>query len=281
MNATNSLAVPNGDSFMTNPSKYVERQSYSAGNRRAPARFHPSGGSLSRPEICGVIAEARHQGRNALDEFFGKKILAAYGIDVPRSARIVGPEQLDDVLHDLTPPLVLKVISPDILHKSDAGGVRLNLANIDAVRVAMDNMRERVSSQSYRIEGYLLEEMMPIGHDVVIGGIRDPSFGPLVMFGLGGIFVEVLRDVSFRICPIARVDAAEMIHELRGAPILAGARGGIAVPESMLIDALMAVGGEDGLLLGLADELMEVDINPFIVSNTRAVAVDARFVLTK
>ena len=266
---------------MTEPRVHLEEHFTLTGNGSEGARPGIASGSLSRADISAAMAQARQQNRKALDEFLGKRILAAYGIDVPRSVRIEGPEQLNHAFRDLSAPLVLKVISPDILHKSDVGGVCLDLKDLGAVRKAMDSMGENARSHGYRIEGYLLEEMIPSGHAVVIGGIRDPSFGQLVMFGLGGIFVEVLRDVSFRICPITRRDAAEMIHELRGAPILAGARGGIAVRESILIDALMAVGGKDGLLLELGDQLMELDINPVIVSTTRAVAVDARFVLVK
>ena len=266
---------------MTEPSVYLEKHIDLTGNNSEGARLGISSESVNRADISAVMTQARQQNRKALDEFLGKRILAAYGIDVPRSVRIEGPEQLDDAFQELTAPLVLKVISPDILHKSEVGGVCLDLKDLGAVRTAMESMGENARADGYRIEGYLLEEMIRSGHAVVIGGIRDPSFGQLVMFGLGGVFVEVLRDVSFRICPIARRDAAEMIHELRGAPILAGARGGIAVRESILIDALMAVGGKDGLLLELGDQLMELDINPVIVSATRAVAVDARFVLAK
>jgi acetyl-CoA synthetase (ADP-forming) len=132
-----------------------------------------------------------------------------------------------------------------------------------------------------RLDGFLVEETAPEGHDIVIGGVRDPSFGQTVMFGLGGIFVEVLRDVSFRICPILPVDAREMIAELRGAPILSGARGGVRVDESRLEDLLVRVGGPKGLLDELADDLAEVDLNPIIVSASGAVAVDARFVLAE
>ena len=114
----------------------------------------------------------------------------------------------------------------------------------------------------------------------VIGGLRDPQFGPLVMVGLGGIFVEVLRDVSFRICPITRLDAAEMLNELKGVAILDGARGMKPVSIDAIIDVLMKVGGENGLLMQHADDVAEADINPLVVSGNGAVAVDARFILS-
>jgi acyl-CoA synthetase (NDP forming) len=131
-----------------------------------------------------------------------------------------------------------------------------------------------------RVEGWLIEEMAPAGQEIVIGGLRDPDFGPLVMVGLGGIFVEVLADVSFRICPISRLDAEEMIADLKGAAILNGARGRKPVSVDAIIDVLLKVGGEDGLLMRYGEEIKELDVNPLIVSDNGAVAVDARFILT-
>ncbi len=223
---------------------------------------------------------ARHRGRCNVDEYAAKQILSAYGVAVPRSIYVEGSDQLGQALDGITPPFVLKIVSPDILHKSDSGGVRLGLMDSDAIYVAMRQMANSASREGYRVDGFLIEETARTGHDMVVGGVRDPGFGPVLMLGLGGIFVEVLRDVAFRICPISRLDAREMVQELKGAPILAGARGNIAISEDSLIDSLMAIGGKDGLLLDLSDELAEVDINPLIVSDTGAVAVDARFILT-
>jgi acyl-CoA synthetase (NDP forming) len=133
---------------------------------------------------------------------------------------------------------------------------------------------------SARVEGWLVEEMAPAGQEMVIGGLRDPDFGPLVMVGLGGIFVEVLADVAFRICPVTRLDAEEMIDELKGAAILRGARGRRPASREAIIDVLLKVGGENGLLLQHGEHIKEADINPLIVSDAAAVAVDARFILT-
>jgi acyl-CoA synthetase (NDP forming) len=129
------------------------------------------------------------------------------------------------------------------------------------------------------VDGYLIEEMAPAGQEVVVGAVRDPDFGPMVMVGLGGIFVEVLADVAFRICPITRLDATEMLAELKGAALLDGARGRQPVARDAIIDVLLKIGGEDGLLMQYAGDFKEVDINPLIVSATGAVAVDARFIL--
>ena len=134
---------------------------------------------------------------------------------------------------------------------------------------------------SARVDGFLVEEMAPPGQEIVVGGVRDPQFGPLVMVGLGGVFVEVLADVSFRICPITRLDAEEMLDELKGAALLKGARGRKPASRAAIVDVLLKVGGEDGLLMRHAADMQEADINPLIVSETGAVAVDARFVLTQ
>jgi acyl-CoA synthetase (NDP forming) len=131
-----------------------------------------------------------------------------------------------------------------------------------------------------RIDGFLLEEMAPAGQEVVVGAVRDPQFGQLVMVGLGGIFVEVLADVSFRICPITRFDAREMLAELKGAAVLAGARGRKPASQDAIVDVLLKIGGEGGLLMVHVDDFKEADINPLIVSESGAVAVDARFVLS-
>lgn len=226
------------------------------------------------------IAQARHAGRRALDEWTAKQVLAAYGIRTPRSAKVAADgSNVAAACARLAAPYVLKLMSPDVLHKSDVGGVRLGLRDADEVASAVALMGEAAAKVTSRLDGFLLEETAPAGHDVVVGGYKDPGFGPVVMFGLGGIFVEVLRDVSFRICPLTPTDAEEMIAELRGAPLLAGARGGLVVPRSGLVELLMRMAGPQGLITELYDELVEIDINPVIVSPAGDVAVDARMVL--
>ncbi|MGA0394296.1 MAG: acetate--CoA ligase family protein, partial [Rhodospirillales bacterium] len=172
-------------------------------------------------------------------------------------------------------------MSADILHKSDAGGVKVGLQNADEVSQAIAEMAKQPEIKKADVDGYLVEEMAPPGQELVVGGLKDPQFGPLVMVGLGGIFVEVLKDVAFRICPIEEIDAREMLAELKGAPLLKGARGQKPVSEDAIIDVLMKVGGDNGLLMQLEDDIAEADINPLIVSDNGAVAVDARFILTK
>ncbi len=226
-----------------------------------------------------VISKARSENRTALDEFSGKQLLAAYGVSVPKSVVIDGADEAAAAFAKLAPPLVLKIMSPDILHKSDAGGVKLNLNSAAEAADAIRQMMNAPALRDARIDGFLLEEMAPAGQEVVVGAVRDPQFGPLVMVGLGGIFVEVLADVAFRICPITRLDAREMLAELKGAAVLKGARGRKPASHEAIVDVLLKIGGEGGLLLSHADDFREADINPLIVSETGAVAVDARFVL--
>jgi len=226
------------------------------------------------------IAAARKQRRGVLDEVAGKRLLAAFGVAVPKSLVLQSATEAGEALQALRPPLVLKIMSPDILHKSDAGGVRINLRTPEEVIEAMRVMQKQPAIRSGLIEGFLLEEMAPAGQEMVIGGLRDPQFGPLIMVGLGGIFVEVLADVSFRICPITRFDAEEMLDELRGAPLLKGARGRKPASRAAIVDALLKVGGDKGLLMTHAEDIREADINPLIVSDDAAVAADVRIILT-
>src|SRR5690606_24634445 len=121
-------------------------------------------------------------------------------------------------------PFVVKVISPEILHKSDVGGVALGLADAAAVEAAVDAMTRKPGIASAHVEGWLVEELAPAGLEIVIGGFRDSRFGPMLMVGLGGVFVEVLKDVAFRICPVSRDDARAMLAELKGHALLRGAR---------------------------------------------------------
>ena len=227
-----------------------------------------------------LIGAARKAGRTSLDELSGKQLLAQFGVTVPKSVIVQAGEALAAKLQGLQGPYVVKVMSQDILHKSDVGGVRIRMKDADEVEGAIRDMLERPEIAKARLDGFLVEEMAPAGQELVIGALRDPQFGPLVMVGLGGIFVEVLKDVAFRICPIERIDALEMLDELKGKALLDGARGQAAVSREAIVDMLLRIGGEKGLLMALSDEIAEADINPLIVSSQGAVAVDARFILT-
>ncbi|WP_158215218.1 acetate--CoA ligase family protein [Candidimonas nitroreducens] len=225
-----------------------------------------------------LIEQAKAAKRDALDEPAAKRVLQAFGIKTPSSAVIQSADDIDKALQGLTTPVVLKLISPDVLHKSDFSAVILGLSDAPAIAGAMRDISQRCLEHGYEVDGFLLEETIGHGHEIVIGGYRDDAFGPVIMFGLGGVFVEILQDVTFRICPITEIDAKEMIEELRGAPLLQGARGGIAVPGQILVNALLAVGGQHGLLVELADLVKELDINPLLAGAQGVTALDARIV---
>jgi acetyl-CoA synthetase (ADP-forming) len=232
-----------------------------------------------QPDLNTWINRAREQGRAALDEAEGKALLAASGIDVPTSRVIACGKDVRQAVAGMSGPFVLKMVAPGVLHKSDVGGVRVGLTNVDQVVEAVEAMHRNLRAKGIAPSGWLVEQMVSRGVEVVIGGLMDPEFGPMVMVGLGGIFVEVLKDVSFRICPIDERDAREMIEELRCAPLLRGVRGGEAAAVDALVRALVIVAGHEGIFLRCSHEVAEIDINPLIVTGDRAVAVDARFIL--
>jgi acetyl-CoA synthetase (ADP-forming) len=224
-----------------------------------------------------AFALARAQGRRVLDELSAKSILSAYGITVPRGVNV--PPHCEPTLDSMAPPFVAKLISPDVIHKSDIGGVRVGLADASAACRAVRDLEELADTHGMRLDGVLVEEMAPAGLELVIGGVIDARFGPVLMLGFGGVFVEILKDTAFRVCPITRWDAEDMVHELRGAPLLHGARGRQAVDLGLIIETLLALGGDNGFLIALQDEIAELDINPLIVSAKDAYACDARIVL--
>jgi acetyl-CoA synthetase (ADP-forming) len=228
--------------------------------------------------ITSILSAARARGRTVLDEPAAKRVLAAFGLAVPRG-ELVAPGAAP-VLDGLEGPLVAKLVSPDAIHKSDLGGVRLALRGAAAAEGAVRELEQLARGGGLRLDGVLLEEMAPPGVELVIGGLIDARFGPVLMLGLGGVFVEVFGDTVFRVCPIDRQDAREMIDDLRGAPLLRGARGRAPADEGAVIESLLAIGGAGGLLESLAAEISELDVNPLIVSARGAVACDARIVLS-
>jgi acetate---CoA ligase (ADP-forming) subunit beta len=229
--------------------------------------------------LSQLLADARAAGRKVLDEPAAKRALSAYGLAVPRGVTLA--PGAEPVLEGLSGPFAVKLVSPDASHKSDVGGVRLGLPDAQAVGAAVQEMQALARAKGLRLEGVLVEEMAPAGVELAIGGVIDARFGPVLMLGLGGVFIEIFADTAFRVCPLERRDALDMIDELRAAPLLRGARGRAPVDEKSLIDAMMAIGGPGGLLVELESEIAEIDINPLIISAGGAVACDARIVLPK
>jgi acyl-CoA synthetase (NDP forming) len=216
--------------------------------------------------------------RQLLTEVAAKELLNAEGIPVvpTRLARSAG--EAVRLAKSLGLPVALKVVSPDIVHKSDVGGVRLHLTSLAQVSKAYGEIvaGARARIPDALIEGVSVQSMATPGIEVVAGLTRDRTFGPVVMFGLGGIFVEILNDVAFRVVPLQPKDARAMIREVRGFPVLQGARGAAPVDLAAL----------EGILLKLSSlaerrpEIHEIDVNPVFVYPTGALAVDARVLLS-
>jgi acyl-CoA synthetase (NDP forming) len=233
----------------------------------------------AKAKLVEWVARARERHASALTEPQAKAVLAAFGLTVPIS---VEGDDIDLLIQQgaaLDGPLAVKLVGSSGLHKSDIGGVRLGLSGTAQLAEALQGLRDAATQAGITPEGYLVETMAAPGVEMVIGGTIDPRFGPVIMAGLGGVFIEILGDAAFRVCPISREDARSMLEQLRGWPVLQGARGRPPCKIDALIDALVAVGGSDGLLMQAQGHLVEIDINPLIVSSSGAVACDARMIL--
>lgn len=222
-----------------------------------------------------VVEDALQSGLQVLPEYVGKMLLAAAGIAVPAGVEVA---DVDEVPAGLTGPFAVKAVSTTLVHKTDAGGVRIGVDR-EQLAVVTAAIRASLSTVGHDCEGFLVEQMAPKGEEVVVGAVRTEGLGWAVMVGLGGVFVEVLEDVAFGVAPITRDQVAAMLAELRGLPLLQGARGRTPVSTDALVDVIVRLAGSGGLLEALPAQVREIDLNPVIVSPTGAVAVDARFVL--
>jgi len=220
---------------------------------------------------------ARIEGRTVLTEVESKELLKQAGIPVIETRLAKSKREAISISKELGFPVVLKVASPDIVHKSDSGGVRLGLANATQVGKAyaeiMSSIKQKFADAA--IHGLAIQRMAPPGVEVIVGMSKDVQFGPVLMFGLGGILVEVLKDVSFRIVPITRRDAAEMIREIKGYPLLEGYRGQEPADISALEELIVKV----SQFVEQHPEVKELDLNPIFAYRDSAVAVDARIIL--
>ena len=225
------------------------------------------------------IEELLKSSGEVVTEDEGKKILSLYGISVSKEDMGKTLEEMEQAASRIGYPVALKIVSPQIKHKTEAGGLRLDIHNEKELHQAYDEIVANVMRYDPKaeIKGMLVQEMVPPGKEVIIGIVRDPQFGPMVMFGLGGIFVEVLKDVSMRHAPLKERDAWDMIHEIRGIKILEGARGGERFDLESIAQTLMAVSNMATDLEGI---FSEIDINPLVVYPGKggAKAVDCLFV---
>jgi acetyl-CoA synthetase (ADP-forming) len=224
-----------------------------------------------------IIDQAKKEGRKALLEPEAKLVCVEYGVPVTEFRVAANEEEAVKYAGEIGYPVVLKVVSPEIIHKSDAGGVVINLQNPSDVSSAYRKILENVKKYdaNARIVGVLVQEMAPQSTETIVGAIKDPQFGQTIMFGLGGIFVELLKDVSFRIAPITADDAKEMITQLKAYPLLKGFRN--SPPAD--IDALVSILLNTSRLVMDNPEIKELDLNPVLAYQKGAKTVDARIIL--
>ena len=226
-----------------------------------------------------VLTRVKEEGRTVLTELEAKDLLKQAGIKVNDTRLAATKAQAVALAREMGFPVVLKIASPDVIHKSDAGGVKVGLRSQRQVGQAYQEIMASVRAKhpQARLQGVTVQAMARPGVEVIIGVSQDPQFGPVLMFGLGGIWVEVLKDVAFRLIPITPYDAREMIREIKGFPLLEGYRG----QEPAHLPTL------EGILLQVSElvekhpQVQELDINPIFAYRDGAVAVDARVILAK
>ncbi len=228
-------------------------------------------------KVSEIISKVRGEGRKFLLEPEAKAICMEYDIPVTKFKVASSEDEAVKFAEEIGYPIVLKIVSPDVIHKFDVGGVILNLKSAEEVRKAYNQIIENVRKHkpNARILGVTVQEMVPPSTEVIVGAIKDAQFGPTLMFGLGGIFVEVLKDVTFRIAPITEEEAREMISEIKAYPILKGYRGNPPAD----IDSIAKILVNTSKLVIDHQEIKELDLNPIIVYESGAKTVDARIIL--
>lgn len=228
-------------------------------------------------KISSIFAAARKEGRKYLLESEAKTVCMEYDIPVTKFEVARNEAEAVKFAETIGYPVVLKIVSPEIIHKSDVGGVVVGLNSAKEVREAYKQILKNVKKHKpdAKIVGILVQEMAPASTEVIVGAIKDPQFGPALMFGLGGIFVEVLKDVTFRIAPITENEAQEMITEVKAYPLLKGYRN--MPPADM--EAIVKILVNTSKLVMEHQEIKELDLNPIMVYKNGAKTVDARIIL--
>ena len=219
-----------------------------------------------------IIEQANSEGRKTLSEYESKQLLAQYGVPITREILVQESKELSSAAAEIGFPLVMKGCSPDISHKTEMGMIKVDIRSETETAAAFDEIIAKMDSNR---GGVLVQEMIRGKRELMVGMTRDAQFGPCVMFGLGGIFTEILKDVAFRLAPLEPRDAVDMMQEIKGHKILEAIRGMEAVNMDLMVQILINVGR-----LGIEnDQIKEVDVNPLIINNGRPVAVDALVVL--
>ncbi len=223
-----------------------------------------------------IIEKAKKEKRPLL-ETEAKELLREYGIPVPDFKLIKSEDEIVGLAKEINFPIVMKIVSPDIIHKTEAGGVKVGIKDEKEAKAAYQDIIYKVKKykKEAKISGVIAYSMIPQETEIIIGMMKDPCFGPTIMFGLGGIFVEILKDISFRILPLEERDAEEMISEIKGYQILKGIRGETPKDVKSIRDVLMKI----SQLVMENPEIKEIDLNPVFVFNQGLQVVDARMIL--
>jgi len=224
-----------------------------------------------------IFDQVIKEGRSILTEFESKKILKQAGISVVETKLAKTQKEAVSLSQKMGFPVALKITSPDVIHKSDSGGVKLSINSVTEVKKAYDEILKKVRKQypDATIHGVSVQKMALPGTEVIVGSSKDPQFGPVIMFGLGGIFVELLKDVSFRVIPVEQRDAQEMIKEIKGYPLLQGYRGKEPANISALVEIILKI----SKLIEENPQIKELELNPIFAYKNKAMAVDARIIL--
>jgi acyl-CoA synthetase (NDP forming) len=226
------------------------------------------------PERASALLEPGPEGNRWLRPDEVRTVLAAYGIRVPGSGEAASADEAAKMSAEIGFPVAVKLASDTIQHKTEVGGVALGVRDEAEVRAAFEAMRARLEAlgRAGEMRGVQVQQMVERGVETFVGATRDPSFGPILGFGIGGVNVELWKDVVFRVAPLRDIDARAMIDQIRARALLEGFRGGPTVDKAALADVLLRVGA----LLAEHPEVVELDINPLVASESGAIAVDAR-----
>ncbi len=235
--------------------------------------------AAAKKKVAEILNSIRKDGRRELIELESKRVLTAWGVQVNRTELARDLSEAIKVAREVRYPIVLKIASPDIIHKSEAKGVKVGLSSELELRQSFGELIDnaRAYKPDAKILGVTIQEYLPPAREVIVGTLQDPSFGATVMFGLGGIWVEILEDVSFKLAPLSAEDARGMVQEIKGYPVLAGIRGAPPADVNALVDIIQKV----GQLAHEFPEIAEMDLNPIFAfdDGKGAVVADARIIL--
>jgi acyl-CoA synthetase (NDP forming) len=236
---------------------------------RRPHAEPPQLDTFDRDEVRRLVTSALAEGGGWMEPAHAQALLDACGVSIARARTAKTADEAVQAACALGYPVVLKALGATLLHKTDVGGVKLGLADESAVRDAFGSLQRSLGN---RLEGVLVQQMLPAGVEMVVGGINDPALGPVIMGGTGGVLVELFADTVFRMCPLTDADAQEMVDEMKGRALLRGYRGATPADEAAFLRVLLAI----SQLLDACPEIHEMDINPIIVATSGATAVDVR-----